>query len=742
MLPVIWLVVKKLFTRIFQLGQKRSSFDKLLYFMCSILGAVWCLRFAVGFFDIVSAESGDAVVLEWYEELLNSFVHALQTFSMDEDYTEYIINGKIMVRGLIGESAVWEVIYGFYASLLNFIAPIVGGAIVFEIIASVFPKLRLFISHCIFWKEKYYFSELNEFSLALAKSMRKDMKNGFFEPIFIFTDTYVDKDKEKPSEMLMDAKAIGAICVSDDLTHVTKNKFGRKYYFLMNEKETVNLRFITRLANKNNCKYLKRAYVFFLATDGVYSRVEQQVYERLEKEYGFVAEERPVFVPIRAYRNLVTDLLSNGIPLYDPLVHKKRKSDEPLKLTLTILGTGDIGREMFLNSYWIGQMLDCEFNINVVSFESEDDFWGRIDRVNPEIHKTVTEYDDSLLINRKGEYSPIYCNVRYYSVDINSSSFVDLFNADRADKSVLNSDYFMVALGSDENNISAANLVRRSVGKYHIEKASGQKTVIAYVVYNSDLADTLNFNRISCFDKGQPDIYMQAIGSLRETYSTKNVFMLDHGDSKQSKVFRFSSRAKKELAKAHLRRSEDDYTYWANMAHAMHIDYKAFSVGKTEYSLFDSKEENFEKYKKERLNARYNYEQFVRGNIDFADDDARKKHIKKLHDLAWLEHRRWCAFTRVYGFRHTDSYKVYIDKNKPGSHKQMEVMLHPCLVESNRNGICADVDEKCNITNMFQWDKYGELDLLDELSKELVEKGYKDSDMKKSDYPLRDFVKD
>ena len=35
---------------------------------------------------------------------------------------------------------------------------------------------------------------------------------------------------------------------------------------------------------------------------------------------------------------------------------------------------GDIGTEMFLNTYWIGQMLDCKLRINVVSKEPEGTF--------------------------------------------------------------------------------------------------------------------------------------------------------------------------------------------------------------------------------------------------------------------------------------------------------------------------------------------------------------------------------
>lgn len=59
---------------------------------------------------------------------------------MDEDYTSYLLSGKEMVRMLVGVASAWEMAYSAYASLLNFVAPIAGGAIILDILVNVFPQ--------------------------------------------------------------------------------------------------------------------------------------------------------------------------------------------------------------------------------------------------------------------------------------------------------------------------------------------------------------------------------------------------------------------------------------------------------------------------------------------------------------------------------------------------------------------------------------------------------------------------
>ena len=76
-----------------------------------------------------------------------------------------------MIKYLFGEGTKWVAVYVIYASVLNVLAPICAGAILLDVLQSVFPEVKLFFKKLAFWKTKYYFSEFNDNSLARAKGI-------------------------------------------------------------------------------------------------------------------------------------------------------------------------------------------------------------------------------------------------------------------------------------------------------------------------------------------------------------------------------------------------------------------------------------------------------------------------------------------------------------------------------------------------------------------------------------------
>lgn len=711
--------------------ERRSGINKMLTVSLSLICSIWCLRYAVGYYDIITAVEGTCT-LNRFEEIFNSISHALQTFSMDEDYTGYILSGKEMLRDLLGADTKWQTVYGVYASLLNFVAPIVGGAIIFEILASIFPKLRLRASYLACWKEKYFFSELNDESLALAKSICFAKYPIFKKPVIVFTDTYTDDENEKSSELLLEARRLGAICISDDVAHIVKNKRGERRFFLIDREEIGNLQLLAKLSDKQNCEYLKGSEVYLFTDGDAYHQVERQFFDKLKSVLGFTDEELPIFIPVNSYKNLITNLLSD-IPLYEPIISKNKSKDNPVDLTVTVLGSGSIGREMFLSAYWYGQMLDTRLHINVVSQESEKTFRSRIDYLNPEILRTTDKEDEILKINSKGDMADPYCTVTYHQCDVKSSDFISLLKNEEG--SLADSDYILVALGSDEVNVAVADTVRRYVGERHIAQNNGKRTVIAYVVYDSELAETLNGTKRYSFVSEACDVYTRAIGSLDEVYSIDNVFMQASSSlSQRAEEFYQSIQSKETRAKWHKNRSRDDYKYWANLARGKHLKYKIFSLGVFTESVFELDGDELNASRDKALES---YKNIVHGNCEFSDESEVKAHISLMHRMAWLEHRRWNAFTRVYGFRHSSDYDTYA--KQCGSYKQMDIKLHPCLVECDELGIRGAVDVHCSVdeSTLFKADT-SELDLLDELSYDLKEKGLNGYDFKLYDYPVGD----
>lgn len=692
-----WLIVRNREDR-----QRQSGIGGMLLFSACLLSAVWCLRYAVGYYASISAADG-VQTLTKLEEVFNSVVHALQTFSMDEDYTEYILNGKRMLAEIFGSDSCWQTVYGIYASVLNFIAPIAGGAIIFEILASIFPRLRLFFLYLLVRREKCYFSALTPASLALAQSLREQKRGKAEKPVLIFTDTYVDDEKEKDYELLLSAKQLGAICVRDDLLHVAKNLFGKRSYYLMDENELENLQTLQSLAEKTKREHLKKSNIYLFVQSDLYVRMEKQIRERLKERIcrGDAKKEDmlPVIVPVHSYRNLVHNLLTE-VPLYEPLVHKANKK----VLNVTILGNGIIGTEAFFGTYWFGQLLisesdsrmsPCSLKINVVSKDTEADFWAKIAYTNPEIKKTTDTGGDILLYNSHDRNAP-YCQVNYRNADVKSGGFMDMEAEDS--KFLLETDYFIVALGNDADNITVAERLRCSIGKKHLEQkhADGPKTtvshtVIAYAVFNSAVCKTMNERRFySSCQSGVTDIYLHAFGSLEQVYSSDNMLMsksllwaeeIGHAYLKPQLDERYLQDNKKRA------NDEDkDYNYWADLARAMHVKYKVFSLGWITTSVFDAQDETSCREKHceqvQKACAQYKRIAITKDPRDYCPaDDARREELeRKKHALAWLEHRRWCAFTRTMGYQWCDALEENLALY--GKHKNMPLKLHPCLVEA------------------------------------------------------------
>jgi len=745
------------------------------------------------------------VEMTWVERLFDGVVHTLQTFSMDEEYTAFLQNGKKMVAAILPET--WPAeqlgnLYGGYVSLLNMLAPILGGAILFELLANIFPVIKLCLSYLLVWKERIFFSELNENSVALAQSIREQETSVLKRPVLIFTDAYVDRDNEKTNELRLEAKACGAICLREDLAHIWKpSKICKKYvFFLIDIQEIRNLQALTHLAESQNRKCLRRARVYLFSQSSIYMPVEQAVWNTLKD--AFAKEEYPMILPVQSFRNLVTGLLVE-LPLFEPLikpaeepeekdadesaemggektaekeepmpaVQKEPKPSEDMKhLYVTILGFGNIGTEMFLAVYWMGQMLDCTLHIQVVSKEDKEEFWKKIDYINPEIRKTVETdgvWDRNTLKYRNGEFSEPYAHVRYIQADVKSGSFINLDE----NRDLLKTQYFVVALGSDEDNISVAQKLRKIMGKAYIdgeETDAVHNTVIAYAVFDSDLCDTLNKQ---CIVKEIPEICMRAFGSLRDVYSYENIYMSKYRNAGSSINSQYTAEQlrRNHIADSSSRREmekyeDGDYSYWSNLARAMHVPYKMYSIGCIQESVFTIFEDPLKQEKekqdayscslayREKVYKKYRdacvWIQYKEKSQEVSASIVNDENIiallsdKGMKDrLAWLEHRRWCAFSRVRGFQNSVKYDVYAERTD-NSYKHMPLQLHPCLVECNMTGIHAKVDvKKIGNEKKVDWTCTDEknLDTLDILSKDLIEKELNDYDFKIYDYPGMDF---
>lgn len=317
---------------------------------------------------------------------------------------------------------------------------------------------------------------------------------------------------------------------------------------------------------------------------------------------------------------------------------------------------------------------------------------------------------------------------------------------------LLQTDYFFISLGSDEKNLTAAERLKMYIGRDHAERGSADHgTVIAYIIYDPILSDALNRERrVRCVDGDRADLYLYAAGNLRDLYSVNNVFMSRADRNAALNIHEEYCAAhgqapsrqndKKFLREFEEKYRKDPYIYWANIARAKHLAYKAFSIGQVGSSVFKDPQMADRECRRE-----YYKEVFVQccrflgeGKPAAApEEDAEHKAL--LHRLAWLEHRRWNAFLRACGFRCPREYEHY----KPVSHsyKFIDLKLHPCIVECSTHGILAEFDEgyKVNRSTCLQYKDSSRYDHLDRLSYDLKEKGWNDYDFKQYDYWEEDF---
>ncbi|MBR6594641.1 MAG: hypothetical protein IKK83_05620 [Clostridia bacterium] len=714
---------------------KKRGFSHTLGATLVFLAAVWCMRYAVGRFVMpLTGHSG-------FEEGVNSLLHALQTFSMDEDYTSYVSNGKIMMEVLTkgcSNASGWIAAYGVYAFLLNIAAPIAGGALILELITGLFPSLKLWFYSKLLWKERCYFSELNERSLALAKSLRSQKYRIFCKPVIVFTDAYTDKDNEKSAELLAEAKQLGALCIKDDICHARCNRFFKRSFFLMDEVEVDNLQTLANLTNSQNYKTVLRAKIFVFSQSTNHTLVEKQLRERLEKTLGVAEKDMPLIFPIQIYKNIIADLLSD-LPLYEPIVHRY-KEDRTTDLNVTILGTGYIGTEMFLASCWAGQMHNVRLHFNIISKESESEFLGRIDFISPEIMQSSKPCHPILCYNGEGDTNPPYFSLNYMEGDLKAWDGKDPEARERLDEVLAKTDYCLVALGNDEDNMTVAKELRCRIGKAHMDDGKGRRTLIAYVIYNPCLCELLNTKKHLSPCGGTPCVYSHAIGSLHEQYDIQTVYTSIYELQKKEEELKLTEKergaqkAKKKPKKQYgvkdnSRRSDivtkdttdrgknsQNYDHWATLSRVIHIKYKLFSMGWIKDSVFDGEEQH-----KERVSEAYNL--FKRLCIGYPPKGAEKvaaEFMEKRDMLAWNERRRWCAFTRSQGYSSTDKCREYFDHC--GDHKHMELRLHPCLVESDSASVRRAEDFVFENARKAPTVKLDKLDELSELVIELCDK--------------------
>lgn len=664
-----------------------SSMGKWLMFcsVCFVL-SVWCLRFATSYYSEIIVESSG---LSGPDMFFDSLLRALQTMTMNESCSEFVVLGKEMVSYLYAGRDVSRIafVYGIYASSLDLLAPISGGLALFSALAAFFPKIRLRISA---FKKQYYFSELNERSLALAKSIVNTEGSFFHRPVLVFTDTYTDEDDEKSSELYAAAKKLGAICINDDLVYLDIRSYKGKEIFLMDDVEGDNIKTLSELSYPANAAMLRNALIYIFYQDDSYALIEKKICDSFSGN-----ADAPIITRVKEYENLILDLLEKK-PLVGPLV-KNYKDGKTAEYTdkneynLTIIGSGIIGMQMLLSSSWCGQFYGYKLNINVVSETEKGKFIDSLNGICPEFIASTQKDNPILKIYKdetpeeKAEREP-YFRLRYGEYDFNNISTADIeceSISDQEEKpfNILESDYFVIALGSDELNMASAEKLERRLSIVQINpdkpEISSKNRVIAFAVYNQSFCNILKNNN------NEFNIDVFPFASIEETYSYQNITMANNdskakivdGTYQKNRSSREEVKAfKDEKREEQKNRNKKIYEIYSSKARSIHFYYRIFSA-----------------YLYGRVNHPDTEWKVLNGFDDEAVDAYEKAAIlgspenDLIQYLTWLEHRRWDAYMRSIGF-----------SGREMESKDVNLKIHGCLCECSKEPVDANSEIRIN----------------------------------------------
>lgn len=412
--------------------------------------------------------SGD--VFGWLQTTMAALHHALRLFVLDGDLESI----QLTVAALtIGDSG----LLGQWYLLLTTVIYILGPILTFSVVLSFFKNIQAYrrlLFHM--FSQTYIFSELNESSLALAASLKRNHPRC----LLVFTDVY-EVEEEEISELCDQARVLGAICFKCDIAALNlelHRKTNRISCFAIGVDEDENIRQSLALVHKYGAYANMSLYIF---STGVES----------ELLFQDVSGRGMLIRRINSRRALVSQLMyQHGAQLFENAI-----PGEPHKqIRALILGLGGYGTEMLKALAWCGQM--DGYRLTVHAFDS---------RLNASCH-FAGECPELMSADRNGveeEGESFYHIVIHDNVDVASSLF---------EEALLKTgpiSHVFISLGNDSLNIKTAVKLREFCER------QGYDPCIQAVVYDAykaaHLADIHNF-------KGKP-YRISFVGNLDISFS-------------------------------------------------------------------------------------------------------------------------------------------------------------------------------------------------------------------------------
>jgi len=436
----------------------------------------------------------------------------------------FIVDGDLdlIMASLDGASEGLARAYMILFSVLFVLAPILTFSFVLSFFKNVSAYWKYF-TH--FFRETYIFSELNEKSVTLAKSLYDGNKKRFF----IFTDVF-ETDDEKSYELRVRAEEIGAVCFKKDITTVKfafHSKKSALHFFTIGEDQSESISQTLKIIEKYKTRENTNLYVF---------SVKAEAEMLLSNAFSSNSETKIRVRRVNEVQSLIMrTLYETG---YDKIFSKALPNENGEKvISCVVVGMGHHGTEMTKALAWFCQMTGYRVYIN--SFDLDEKADVRFKALCPEL--MAGEHNHKFDDDGDARYSITV----HPGTDVTTETFFDTLRA------LPPVTYAFVALGDDERNISTALSLRT------LFASLGYSSAIQAVVYNSDKKEALT--GITNFKKQSYDI--DFIGDTRSSYSEAVIL---HSD------------IEREALSRHLVWGDEsefwqyDYNYKSSLASAIH----------------------------------------------------------------------------------------------------------------------------------------------------------------------------
>lgn len=360
--------------------------------------------------------------------------------------------------------------YLWLGNILSIWAPVLTLTVIFSLFNSFWSYGRYLVG---FKKETHVFSELNERSLAIAKTLQKNGK------CVIAFANISEENKGARLELLNGARKINAIFLKNDLEAIwwgreksTKRKLN--FYLISGDKgaKVRHSQNIVERYNTENCSLF------------IFDNSEET--KLLLRDYRGRKDEKLVrikIVRIDETRLLTYAYLSTKGPM---LFKKATKVGDIENINVAIVGFGDYGAEMFKALFWYCQM--PRYKVNFTIFDKDPSARSRFEAKFPGITlgKDFDGSDDAR-----------------YRIDIKNCTFGEKQFIDEV--KLLPADcLFFLFMGDDDTNLLAIDAIkcaRAQAGVPDVKSDDAVGNRFATVVYNHEIKSLVSKSRIDIINE-------------------------------------------------------------------------------------------------------------------------------------------------------------------------------------------------------------------------------------------------